>query len=421
MIKVYSRQVGFTLIEMAVVLVIVGLLIGSGFSMFGPYMDNAKQSHTKGNLETIKGSLLNYVKVNRYMPCPDGDGDGKADSTGNQCDVQFGTIPFDDLGVAKATASDDWGNLFGYGIHAKAIDSAVMSLDVTDDTDAETLKDTPGSYFYRTRAPAFDLDTPPTVIDPDVLADSFTICKRTAANDCDADDDGVADLATDIELRYIPAVIIAFNENGGITTLNGCAGGSRGDRELENCDQVDMLLTKGIFNDDFYDDQIATISAYEIKQQVLDILNSISTSNVADWDSYTHIINAEFAGTNDLNSADGTNNEFLVTGNIANNGTIGLQGGDDILAVLGYMQASVINGGNGDDLLLVTRDDYADLAALTTLMTEQGNHNVEYICYYFALDECYSIVEGTGSNDDVLTAVADPNSGTIDDLLDRVR
>ncbi|BCN94032.1 hypothetical protein THMIRHAM_18170 [Thiomicrorhabdus immobilis] len=363
-----TKYRGFTLVEMAVVLVIVGLLIGAGFTTLGAYLDNAKQAHTMGSLKVTKQALLNYVKVNKHMPCPDTDGDGHEDrvgALGTECSSDVGTIPYDDIGIGRAIASDDYSNLFGYGIHKEAATSAVMGLDVDVAADAAVLLGKAGSYFYSKGAPAFDLDTPPTVAIPGSLVNSYQVCKRYAANDCSG--------ANDVEVEFIPAVIVAFNENGDGTSLSACGAGTTETRETQNCN-ADMTLVRGVFNEGVYDDQIVTISAYEIKEQALGDFKdppSASTENPDDseYAGYDVIIRGDMDSSNDLNVADGVDNAFYIDhgdatdadGNYLEEGDLNanvvFKDGNDTFHIEGDIEAGGnVKMGAGDDTVYVGQD-----------------------------------------------------------------
>ncbi len=359
----YSTKKGFTLVEMAIVLVIVGLLIGGGFSTLGAYLDNAKQSHTLGSLKVTKQALLNYVKVNKHMPCPDvyGDGDGKGDDTGvgllTQCSSDVGTIPFDDLGLGRGITADDYGNLFSYGIHKEAADPLIMGLNIASPSEAIALRGFAGSYFYNLGAPAFDLDTPPTEAVLGSLVNSYQVCNRNAQNDCGG--------TNDVEVQFIPAVIVAFNENGDGTSLAACGAATTETRETENCDG-DMRLIRGSFQKDVFDDQMVTISAYEIKEYALGAFKNPPSSSLElpPWAGYDYIVNKDLTSTNDFNSASGDagvdvgddgsfeqdgdsyGDSLYVTGNVEAN--INMLNGSNKLLVEGNVSATV-NGGTGVD------------------------------------------------------------------------
>ncbi len=348
MSMVRNTNKGFTLVEMAIVLVIVGLMIGGGFSTLGAYLDNAKQSHTKGSLKVTKQALLNYVKVNKHMPCPDVDGDGKQDAggaLGTQCDSDVGTVPYDDIGLSRAITQDDYGNLFGYGIHKEAATSAVMGLDSEVTSEATALLGLAGSYFYSQSAPAFNLDTPPTESSPGSLVNSYQVCRRYGTEDCS--------VATDVEVEFIPAVIVAFNENGDSTDLNDCSG-SGGTRETQNCD-ANMTLVRGVFQGGVFDDQMVTISAYEIKAQALgdfkDPPQAAPDPNASEYAGYDVIIKGDVDSANATNLGTSEDEAFYIDttdGDPTTGGNLDAQvtmkAGDDKL----YVTNDILAGGNAD-------------------------------------------------------------------------
>jgi len=59
---------GFTLIELAIVLVIVGLLIAAGASLVGPLTRRAKITETQQTVEAAVASLISYAATNHRLP-----------------------------------------------------------------------------------------------------------------------------------------------------------------------------------------------------------------------------------------------------------------------------------------------------------------------------------------------------------------
>ena len=116
-----NKIAGFSLIEMAMGLVIIGLLIGS---LLVPGVEQSTQQKiklTQQTLEEIKTALLGFAEANNRLPCPAIDSSGReANFTDNikqeQCDKYDdadGYLPWAVLGVGKY---DAWGRPFRYRV-----------------------------------------------------------------------------------------------------------------------------------------------------------------------------------------------------------------------------------------------------------------------------------------------------------------
>ncbi|MBT8440724.1 MAG: type II secretion system GspH family protein, partial [Gammaproteobacteria bacterium] len=70
---VKKHQSGFSLIELAVVLVIVGILLGSILGTVGARIDNTRRAETQDALDKIKLSLYGFALSQSpvRLPCPD--------------------------------------------------------------------------------------------------------------------------------------------------------------------------------------------------------------------------------------------------------------------------------------------------------------------------------------------------------------
>jgi prepilin-type N-terminal cleavage/methylation domain-containing protein len=111
---------GFSLIEMAVVLFVITLLIGSLLVPLGTQVEQRQISETEKVLQEIREALLGYAVANAHLPCPDTDTNGAENVTGNVCTtitagVACGRLPHATLGVANA---DVWGNRYTYCVNA---------------------------------------------------------------------------------------------------------------------------------------------------------------------------------------------------------------------------------------------------------------------------------------------------------------
>jgi prepilin-type N-terminal cleavage/methylation domain-containing protein len=119
-----KRQNGFTLAEMAIVLLIIGLLLGGLLTPLSVQNDIRRVSETQKALAEIKEALIGYAAAQTppHFPCPDkttaaGVGtanDGQEDrNAGGTCVVREGNIPWTTLGISNA---DAWGNRFRYNV-----------------------------------------------------------------------------------------------------------------------------------------------------------------------------------------------------------------------------------------------------------------------------------------------------------------
>lgn len=112
---------GFSLVELAIVLVIVSLLAGGLMMTVSAQMDQRYRSETQQQLQNARDALLGFAASHTatdgkpFLPCPDTDGDGAENRTGNVCTSPDGTLPSIDLGVS---ALDAWGNRIRYHVHA---------------------------------------------------------------------------------------------------------------------------------------------------------------------------------------------------------------------------------------------------------------------------------------------------------------
>ncbi len=62
------KNKGFTLIEMAIVLIILGILLGIGASLIGPLTKRAKYTETKEMINANVESIIGYAAINNCLP-----------------------------------------------------------------------------------------------------------------------------------------------------------------------------------------------------------------------------------------------------------------------------------------------------------------------------------------------------------------
>jgi len=80
---------GFTLIEIAIVMVIIGILAGGGVSLMGILSERKIRNESLDYLNEAKTSLINFANINGRLPWADSNGDGNEDPG-----TPIGTFPF---------------------------------------------------------------------------------------------------------------------------------------------------------------------------------------------------------------------------------------------------------------------------------------------------------------------------------------
>jgi len=117
-----SKHTGFTLVELAVVLLLVGIMGSIGLTALTAQMANATNAATQKKHEVIKEALSTYLRKNKRLPCPATTNTGLEDrQAGNPgvCTGLFGILPYATLDLPKSVAIDGWENLFSYAVSAR--------------------------------------------------------------------------------------------------------------------------------------------------------------------------------------------------------------------------------------------------------------------------------------------------------------
>jgi prepilin-type N-terminal cleavage/methylation domain-containing protein len=121
---------GFTLTELAVVLVIVALLIGGMLMPLSAQNDLLYASQTQKTLNDVRDALLGYAAANGRLPCPARPGTSGVESStvlgnGICTDDYDGFVPAITLGITPTDgngyAIDGWGNAIRYAVFPQAI------------------------------------------------------------------------------------------------------------------------------------------------------------------------------------------------------------------------------------------------------------------------------------------------------------
>lgn len=155
-------QKGFTLVEMAIVLALIGLILGTGLTILSAQQDQRRIEETGDSLDEAREALIGYAlssiattDFHPYLPCPDkttaaGAGtanDGEEDRTTTvpyPCVTQEGNLPWVTLGMTPPT--DSWSNRLRYRVTANFSNrtdgmelTSAGDINVRDDASVNTI------------------------------------------------------------------------------------------------------------------------------------------------------------------------------------------------------------------------------------------------------------------------------------------
>lgn len=118
-------QRGFSLIELAIVIAIIGMISVTSLQFLGGSLRNAQARATQDRLDLAVEAVLAFYAENSRLPCPaDGDlgpgdtGYGLEDSpcsSGNDAaNLATGVLPWRTLGLPELSAQDGWTRMLSY-------------------------------------------------------------------------------------------------------------------------------------------------------------------------------------------------------------------------------------------------------------------------------------------------------------------
>jgi prepilin-type N-terminal cleavage/methylation domain-containing protein len=140
-----KRSRGFSLVELAVVLVILGFVIGAMLLPLQGQREISQRTQTENQLELARKALIGYAQTNGRLPCPAvaGATGVEAPLGGENCDVQLGFLPVATLGMSTTTdengyAIDAWNSRIMYAVTQSNAGGAATA-DFTTSNDMNTV------------------------------------------------------------------------------------------------------------------------------------------------------------------------------------------------------------------------------------------------------------------------------------------
>lgn len=126
--KLFSikKDSGFTLVELAIVTVIIGFLLSMFLIPLSSQLELRARAETQVLLNQAQEALIGYAVVNRHLPCPDTDAvpDGVENRNGGgSCVSAEGILPWNTLGIERV---DAWNHYFKYRVDATFSNSTTL-------------------------------------------------------------------------------------------------------------------------------------------------------------------------------------------------------------------------------------------------------------------------------------------------------
>ncbi|MDH5473525.1 MAG: prepilin-type N-terminal cleavage/methylation domain-containing protein [Gammaproteobacteria bacterium] len=136
---------GFTLIEIAIVLVIIGALISAAIMPLSAQRDTNNIKKARAELKTIEEAIYGFAIANGRIPCPAQPASAGSESpAGGTCNNNsIGFVPAATLGVSgnvncNNLLVDPWGNPYRYSVTSND-SGGIAGPDFTTPTDINTL------------------------------------------------------------------------------------------------------------------------------------------------------------------------------------------------------------------------------------------------------------------------------------------
>jgi prepilin-type N-terminal cleavage/methylation domain-containing protein len=150
------RSQGFTLVELAVVLAIFGLLLGILVIPLGTQVDQHRYAEAERQLTAVREALLGFAIANGRLPCPAtatiASGAANAGVENKTGGVAEGVLPWATLGVPEL---DPWGLRFTYRVDPALADDPALGMQASFlITDTGNITVTDGAVNIGTQLPA---------------------------------------------------------------------------------------------------------------------------------------------------------------------------------------------------------------------------------------------------------------------------
>ena len=117
-----TGQLGFTLVEIALVIVIIGVVITMALAVYRPAASSVADSQTASVIEGVRRALITFALEHHRLPCADTNGNGHEGDSAAGCGAtdgfMTGRVPYATLGIAQPGApGQDLRREIVYGVY----------------------------------------------------------------------------------------------------------------------------------------------------------------------------------------------------------------------------------------------------------------------------------------------------------------
>ncbi len=278
---------GFTLLEMAMVLAIIGLIMGTILSMTKTLSSSSKIAATQSKEALIKAALINFIATNNRLPCPADPTKLSTQFAGTEAigavtagvcnatpNITYGTVvsglaPWAALGLTQDSATDGYNQFFTYQVTLTATQTVAATA---AGLGKQTISGLQGAIsIFSTAYP-----TPPTAsaTSPIALNNEINYCGQTSFNPC---------AAVAIIVSYGADGLGAFSSSG---TQSNLPPANTDEAENANLDSFFVMKDASISSANPFDDIILPLSSN-------DLLSPLTANGTVQ--TYNAVLNNDFA------------------------------------------------------------------------------------------------------------------------------
>ena len=180
------RVAGFTLLEVAIVMIVIGYLLNQLVVPFGAQREQTLRGRAQQQLNTVIDNVVGYAISHHRLPCPAGDNTHGFERSSCKGDLSIGYVPVATLGLRGPT--DNQGRL---------LDSWGRPLIYVVSPSDHPQRGEQGKPDYLTEGEMGNVGLA-------YLNSALTICRRVKANSC---------TRADVRANQVPLIVMSLGSD----------------------------------------------------------------------------------------------------------------------------------------------------------------------------------------------------------------